>query len=311
MTDTSSQRDRVEVTGNIRQFLLAADELPSPRGAALQLIELARDPDVSIDAIARVIRSDPALTGFVLRAASAARFGRTERPLDLRQSVVRLGMNIVRAHAVALSLVSNKPRFMSRRFDYNAFWTASLLNAAVMEALARQRGDLPAAEAFTLGLLSDVGLLAFATAAPASYDLALDRAANSSDPVEAVEQETFGFDRHELSAVLLADWGLPTSLADVVYWQRDPEGGGFAPDSRSYRLACGLQLASLLAQTCLADEPPADAVATIYLRAAILDLAPDDARGLASEALTELPLWTGLVGLPKPRIAALPSTWVD
>lgn len=311
MTDTASQRDRVQVTGNIREFLLAADELPSPRGAALQLIELARDPEVSIDAVVRVIRSDPALTGFVLRAASAARFGRTERPLDLRQSVVRLGMNIVRAHAVALSLVSNKPKVMSRRFNYNAFWTGSLLTASVMEALARHRGDLPAAEAFTLGLLSDVGLLAFATAAPASYDLALDRAAQSSEPTEIVEQQTFGFDRHELSAVLLADWGIPTSLADVVYWQCNPEGGGFEADSRSYRLACGLQLASLLAGTCLADEPDPDAVATIYLRAAILDLTPDDARKLASEALMELPTWTGLVGLPKPRIAALPSSWVD
>lgn len=311
MTDTSPLRDRVQVTGNIREFLLAADELPSPKGAALQLIELARDPEVSIDAVVRVIRSDPALTGFVLRAATAARFGRTERPLDLRQSVVRLGMNIVRAHAVALSLVSNKPKILSRRFNYNGFWTGSLLTASVMEALARHRGDLPAAEAFTLGLLSDVGLLAFATAAPASYDLALDRAAQSSEPVEIVEQQTFGFDRHELSAVLLADWGIPTSLADVVYWQCNPEGGGFDADTRSYRLACGLQLASLLAETCLADQPDPDAVATIYLRAAILDLTPDDARSLAGEALSELPTWTGLVGLPKPRIVALPSTWVD
>lgn len=311
MTQSTDHRDRGQVTGNIRDFLLAADELPSPRGAALQLIELSRDPEVSIDAVVRVIRSDPALSGFVLRAASAARFGRTERPLDLRQSVVRLGMNIVRAHAVALSLVANRPKVTSRRFDYNAFWTASLLNAAVMEALARHRGDLPASEAFTLGLLSDIGLLAFATAAPASYDLALERAAQSPEPVESVEQQVFGFDRHELSAVLLADWGIPTALADVVYWQRDPEGGGFESDSRSYNLACGLQLAARLAETCLAEQADVDSVATVYLRAAILDLTPDETRALATDALTELPMWTELVKLPKPHIAALPSSWVD
>lgn len=118
MNSASNQRDRGQVTGNIRDFLLAADELPSPRGAALQLIELARDPEVRIDAVVRVIRSDPALSGFVLRAASAARFGRTERSLDLQQAVIRLGMNIVRAHAVALSLVTNRPKVTSKRFDY-------------------------------------------------------------------------------------------------------------------------------------------------------------------------------------------------
>ena len=311
MNSASNPRDRSQVTGNIRDFLLAADELPSPRGAALQLIELARDPDVRIDAVVRVIRSDPALSGFVLRAASAARFGRTERSLDLQQAVIRLGMNIVRAHAVALSLVTNRPKVTSKRFNYNAFWTSSLLNAAVMEALARHRGDLPAAEAFTLGLLSEIGTLAFATGAPATYDLALEKAARGAEPVESVEIATFGFDRHELSAVLLADWGLPTSLADVVYWQCDPEGGGFEPDSRSYRLACGLQLATKLADTCLAAQPDPDSVATIYLRAAILDLTPEETRKLAMDALAELPMWTDLVRLPKPAITALPSSWVN
>ncbi|AYH44135.1 HDOD domain-containing protein [Azoarcus sp. DN11] len=311
MNSASNQRDRGQVTGNIRDFLLAADELPSPRGAALKLIELARDPEVRIDAVVRVIRSDPALSGFVLRAASAARFGRTERSLDLQQAVIRLGMNIVRAHAVALSLVANRPKVTSKRFNYNAFWTASLLNAAVMEALAAHRGDLPASEAFTLGLLSEIGTLAFATAAPATYDLTLEQAARSADPVETAEIATFGFDRHELSAVLLADWGIPTALADVVYWQRDPEGGGFDPDSRSYRLACGLQLATRLSETCLAAQPDAETVGTVYLRAAILDLTPEETRRLATDALAELPVWTDLVRLPRPVIAALPSSWVD
>ncbi|NMG42724.1 HDOD domain-containing protein [Aromatoleum toluvorans] len=311
MNSASTQRDRGQVTGNIRDFLLAADELPSPRGAALKLIELARDPEVRIDAVVRVIRSDPALSGFVLRAASAARFGRTERSLDLQQAVIRLGMNIVRAHAVALSLVANRPKVTSKRFNYNAFWTTSLLTAAVMESVAAHRGDLPAAEAFTLGLLSEIGTLAFATAAPATFDLTLEQAARVSEPVETAEIATFGFDRHELSAVLLADWGIPTALADVVYWQRDPEGGGFDPESRSYRLACGLQLATRLSETCLAAQPDAETVGTVYLRAAILDLTPEETRKLAMDALAELPIWTDLVRLPKPVITALPSSWVD
>jgi len=318
MNDSVGHRDRGKVVGNIRDFLLAAEALPSPRGAALQLIELSRDPETSIDAVVKVIRSDPALSGFVLRAASAARFGRTERALDLKHAVVRLGMNIVRAHALALSLAGSRVRSDCARFDYNAFWTGALLNAAVMEALARYRGDLPAPEAFTLGLLSDIGKLAFATAAPAAYDRVLERSAEecagqdpAQDGVDRFEQEAFGFDHHELSAVLLADWGLPTMLADVVYWQSDPEGGGFTAESRAYRLACGLQFATRLAETCLADEADVDSVGTVYLRGAILELSPDEVRTLATEALGELPGWTELVRLPKPRISALPSSWVS
>ena len=311
MKESTNLRDRDEVAGSIRDFLLAAESLPSPRGAALQLLELSRDPDTSIDAVVRVIRSDPALSGFVLRAASAARFGRLERALDLHQAVVRLGMNIVRAHALALSLAGHRPNTGSVRFDYQAFWTGALLDAAVMEALARHRGDLPTAEAFTLGLLSDIGKLAFATAKPDDYDRVLERGAACHDDLDAFEREVFGFDHRELSAVLLADWGIPTALADVVYWQCDPEGGGFAEDSRAYRLASGLQFASRLARTCLAAQPDPESVDAVYLRGAVLELAPEESRALATEALSELPEWTALVGLPEPVIATLPAQWAE
>lgn len=311
MEDSLGARDPKVVVGSIRDFLVDAEALPSPKGAALQLIELSRDPDASIADVVKVIRSDPALSGFVLRAASAARFGRSERALDLQHAVVRLGLNIVRAHALALSLASSKQRISCASFDYNAFWSASLLDAAVMEALARHRGDIPAAEAFTLGLLSDIGKLAFATAAPQVYDGVLRAAVTADGGEEAVEKQTFGFDRHELSAVLLADWGIPTTLADVVYWQCDPEGGGFDPDSRSYRLASGLQFAARLVETCMGSSADAEKVATVYLRAATLDLSPEEARSLAAEALAELPVWTGLVGLPNPVVRNWPVNWSD
>jgi len=311
MNESTNLRDHDEVVGSIRDFLLAAESLPSPRGAALQLLELSRDPETSIDAVVRVIRSDPALSGFVVRAASAARFGRTERALDLQHAVIRLGMNIVRAHALALSLTSYRPNTGCRHFDYFAFWTHALLNAAMMEALAGHRGDLPKAEAFTLGLLSNIGQLAFATARPDDYDRVLASDATRPEQLGCAEREVFGFDHRELSAVLLADWGIPTALADVVYWQCDPEGGGFAPDSRAYRLACGLQFAARLAQTCLATQPDPDSVAAVYLRGAVLDLSPDESRELATEALGELPAWTALVGLPKAAITRLPVDWAS
>jgi HD-like signal output (HDOD) protein len=311
MEDSQVARDPKVVVGSIRDFLVDAEALPSPKGAALQLIELSRNPDASITDVVKVIRSDPALSGFVLRAASAARFGRTERALDLQHAVVRLGLNIVRAHALALSLASSNQRISCPSFDYNAFWSASLLDAAVMEALARHRGDIPAAEAFTLGLLSDIGKLAFATAAPQQYDGVLRKAATVDGGDEAAEKQTFGFDRHELSAVLLADWGIPTTLADVVYWQCDPEGGGFDADSRSYRLACGLQFAARLVETCMGPSADSEMVATVYLRAATLDLSPEEAKSLAAEALAELPVWTGLVGLPAPVVHNWPVSWPD
>ncbi|THF60247.1 HDOD domain-containing protein [Pseudothauera rhizosphaerae] len=296
-------RNPDETRGQIRRFLLDAESLPSPKGAAVRLIELARDPNASIDETVRVIQTDPALTGFVVRAANAARFGGIERTLDLKRSVVRVGMQMVRAHALAMSMIRDNNKLRCPRFNYNRFWTESLYTAVLMDILARRYREFRPGEAFVLGLLAGVGRLAFATAAPEEYSVVLERAAAHGAPLELLEQQAFGFDHHELSSVLLADWGVPTELADIVYWQCDPEGGGFAPESRPYLLAGVLQLAAGLAAEALAPPEEGGGSGIVYLRAALLELDEADVAELTAEALTELRDWlqtTGLPPLPKP-----------
>ncbi|AUL98822.1 MAG TPA: HDOD domain-containing protein [Pseudothauera hydrothermalis] len=291
-------RNPDDTRGRIRRFILDAEALPSPKGAALRLIELARDPDASIDETVRVIQTDPALTGFVVRAANAARFGGIERTLDVKRAVVRVGMQMVRAHALAISMIRDHKKLRCKHFDYTRFWTESLYTAVLMDKLAERYREFRLGEAFVLGLLAGVGRLAFATAAPDDYGVVLARAAARGVPLELLEQEAFGFDHHELSAVLLADWGVPTELADVVYWQCDPEGGGLKPDSRPYRLAGVLQLAAGLAAEAVAAPEQDGASGIVYLRAALLELEPADMAALTAQALVELREWLQLIGLP-------------
>lgn len=300
MTSRTQRRDPDENIANIRSFLLAAEALPSPKGAALRLIELANDPAAGVSEAVEVIRTDPALTGFVIRAANAARFGNVERTLDLGRAVTRVGMAMVREHALALSMLRDQPQLRCEPFDYTGFWTESLYTATLLDALARRFRVFRPGEAFVLGLLAGIGRLAFATAAPADYALVLQRAATGGAPLAALEQQVFGFNHHELSSVLLADWGIPTELADVIYWQCDPEGGGFAPDSRPYRLAGLLQLGAGMATVDLAADSADSGL--VYLRAAVLELDEEAIVALRDEARAELREWLQTIGLPLPSI---------
>lgn len=298
---TRPPRNHEHTRGQIRRFILDAESLPSPKGAALRLIELARDPNASIDETVRVIQTDPALTGFVVRAANAARFGGIERTLDLKRAVVRVGMQMVRAHALAISMIRDNKKLGCKHFDYIRFWTESLYTAVLMDNLAKRYREFRPGEAFVLGLLAGVGRLAFATAAPDDYDVVLARATSRGVPLELLEQEAFGFDHHELSSVLLADWGVPTELADVVYWQCDPEGGGLLPDSRPYRLAGVLQLAAGLSAEAVAAPEEEGASGIVYLRAALLELDDEDIAELTADAMVELRDWLQMIGLPPLR----------
>lgn len=312
MDITLMPRERENVLRDIREFLVGAEQLPSPKGTAVQLMTIARDPRADVSDAVRVVKSDPALAGFVLRAANSARFGGLVKAVDLQRAVIRLGMNMIRVYAITLSMMGEKPRQRCPEFDYPGFWTRALLTGLVAARLAGLRDGFPPEEAFSLGLLGSIGRLAFATAAPAEYGALLRQHLKQSSPtLEEREQQHFGFDHHELSAVLLVDWGLPAKLADVVYWQCDPEAGGFPPHAREHQMAGALQLAATVAELSFLDAVEPAAVSGAYLRAALLDLAPEDMRRITAEALGELAAWSSLTGIAAPTRALTPADWPD
>ncbi|MDX5445714.1 MAG: HDOD domain-containing protein [Zoogloeaceae bacterium] len=302
MNPVVSSRPQHEVVRDIRNFLVSADALPSPQGTALRIVEMARDPDSSLEDIVSVVKTDPALTGFVLRAASAARFHAMRGTANVQTAVQRLGLNAVRSHALVLSLISQSAKLHCEGFNYHHFWVSSLHTGILTEAFALAAHNQSADDTFSLGLLSSIGMLAFATAEPAEYARLLSFARTSRSEIEPLEREVFGFDHHELSAVLLVDWQLPTSTADIIYWQRDPEGGGFAAGSTPYLLTCVLRLANSLSSHVLDPADGGDHLAMARLRAAILELEPALVQEVLSESLVALREWTHLVSLPMPLI---------
>jgi putative nucleotidyltransferase with HDIG domain len=73
-----------------------------------------------------------------------------------------------------------------------------------------------AEEAFTAGMLHDVGKVFLATHVPSEFAASLERASANHEPLIAVEKAMFGASHAELGAYLLGIWGLPQSIVDAV-----------------------------------------------------------------------------------------------
>lgn len=296
-------RVRDAVLGDIRSFLVSGADFPSPKGVALRLAELARDPDAGVADAAKLVKTDAGLTAFVLRAANAARYGSGPAVVDVQRAVVRLGMGLLRIHAIAVSVMQQHLQGRCANFDYGGFWRESLLTAVLTEALARRCDGFPREEAFALGMLGGIGRLAFATSAPDEYAVVL-AVGHGDTELLAAERRIFGFDHNELTAVLLADWGVPTHLADVVYWKQDPEAGGFTRDSVPHKLAGALQLAEGMARLMFGQGDPAP----LLVRAGMLDISPEELQAMAREALQQWGEWARSIDLrPGSRPPAVPD----
>src|SRR5262245_14680811 len=97
--------------------------LPSPPGAALQVLKLTQEQDVSLAQVADTLAADPALSVRLLKYANSALVGVSREVTTVREAVVLLGMRAVRMMALSFSLVSTDDRRSCPGFDYTRFWS--------------------------------------------------------------------------------------------------------------------------------------------------------------------------------------------
>ncbi len=231
--------------------LKATDRLPSPSGTALAIIKLVQRDDATPQQVAQLLQTDPALSGRVLNLANSATFGARRPVVSLQDAVVLIGMTAVRNFALSLSLVGKHATGACSGFDYPRFWSRSLMLAVANAGmLARDRTVAPE-EAFTLGLLTDIGRLALATAWPDLYSQCLKGADDPS--LLTREQQHFAIDHDALSDLLLADWGLPGLFIDALKQSRQPSTDPSDTD-RVVKLARQLAFAGHLCDYCLAED---------------------------------------------------------
>jgi diguanylate cyclase (GGDEF)-like protein len=201
------QLDELKLTGN----------LPSPTGVGLSILRLTRQEDYSIGELSRIIQTDPALTGRIIKLANGAMRNGLESVTTTDEAAMRLGVRTVRNLALGFTLVSGNRTGECPSFDYEAYWARSLGAAVCAQALAAElRLALPA-DAFTCGLLSNVGSLALASIHTDRYSAILEQARGDGPRgLLDLERDGLDLDHRELGGAMLRDWKLPESFAFAV-----------------------------------------------------------------------------------------------
>ena len=180
---------------------------------ATRIIRMAEDDRFSAQELGRTVSMDQALTLTVLRLANSAFYGLPRRITTLRDSVVLLGFREVKALAVAACLMDGgeMPAFM----DYVRFWLNSVTIGLLAETLADAEGRDPT-DAFTAGILHNVGRLALAQHRPVWLERTVQQAGESGRPIHDVQRERLGFSDAELGAAMARGWGFPERLVEAV-----------------------------------------------------------------------------------------------
>ncbi|UJP05221.1 MAG: diguanylate cyclase [Nitrosomonas sp.] len=226
--------------------------LPSPKGVALALLELCKQEDVTIGEITKLIQTDPALSGRLVQRANAAKI--TTRSISsVAEAVSRVGLSAVKQLAMGFSLIDQYRQGPSTGFDYQAFWSHSLLMAIAMQELGKVARAAPPDELFSCGLLMRIGRMALATVYPEKYTEILKEQPSDID-LSRLEQIHLHTDHNELTAALLVNFGFPPIFIECIYYHEDPDASSFSDGSRPYQIVQLLHLGKQIADFALSGD---------------------------------------------------------
>lgn len=224
------------MTAEIERALRLCPDLPSLSGVALQIVEMGRDPDVDVGALASTLAHDPALTSKILRVANSPLYSQRRRCENLRQAVMLLGLNATLTLALSFSLADSLRGATAGTEIVDRVWRRSLLAATAARLVGQAQGLESVEELFLAGLLQDIGILAFRAALPERYRVLLRESADHDD-LAARERDALGSDHAEAGAWLMRQWGLPDYLPLAAGGSHRPAAARAPAELRQF-LAC-------------------------------------------------------------------------
>jgi HD-like signal output (HDOD) protein len=214
----------VDRDAKIRRIVGGVDKLPTPPDLFFELSRLMHSPTTSVSDVAKVVTRDPGLSAKLLQLVNSAYFGTGQSTTSIQQAVALLGTDRLRYIALTASV------FSSPDGDSNSGFSLQQMQQDSMRAawLARSFAE-PAArdEAFASTLLHDVGRVVLALSKGTNFRTVTERV-QSGERLIDVEIDVFGVTHADVGARLLAIWGLPSSIVDVVQFHHDP---GSAPET--------------------------------------------------------------------------------
>lgn len=187
--------------------------LPTLPQVALEIINLADNPDVALPALAKIISRDAALVGKTLKTVNSSFYGLSHTVSSVEHALVVLGLDGIKTVALGFSLVAGLKKTKPQGgFDHLTYWRRSLYSATAARVFAERFVGTYVEEAFLSALLMDVGMLALDQVLGKEYATVTGRAPSHSG-LAPLEMAKLGMTHAEVAGVLAEHWKLPEILS--------------------------------------------------------------------------------------------------
>lgn len=216
------QIPEVESKFNINEVI--NDIKPIPQ-IALKVIRYINDGYQSMSSIAEEIRQDQILTAKVLQLSNSAYINPGRKITSIDRALVLLGEK--RILLLTLSVFTEMFYQQSEQgysLTKGGLFHHAIRAAALADKLALYTHLVSPDEAYTAGLLHDIGKTALDQVMVHDYPLFYKKMTDETDlALTEIEKELFGYSHTDVGDILADRWDLPDILGEAIRFHHQPE----------------------------------------------------------------------------------------
>ncbi|NNE65807.1 MAG: HDOD domain-containing protein [Pyrinomonadaceae bacterium] len=217
--DTILENDR------LRGAVTHLKNVPSLPVVYCDLMEEVNKVDPSIKRVAQIVGSDIGMTAKILQIANSAFFGFRKSVSSPVEAVRFLGLDTITSLALAVGVFAQFGKQVNTGY-ISEIWNHSTKVARMARDIASIERPTVAEDAFTAGLLHDIGEVVMAANAPRAYSETRDFGEFETLLRLNAEREKFGATHYEIGAYLLNLWGIPNRVVEAVAFHHTPSKAG-------------------------------------------------------------------------------------
>ena len=225
----------------LREVVAQMKAIPSLPDTYNKVIDELRSPDPALRRVGDIIQQDVGMTAKLLQHVNSAHFSLRRHLSDVHEAISVLGLETISTLVLGIGIFSQFPGKEEQEL-IESLWAHSLAVGRRAKALASRVAPVWAADAFTAGLLHDLGKVVLAVNFPAEYAEMQRLVEHGHLTATEAENQVLGICPSSLGAYLLELWGLPNSIVEAVAFFSQPSIYG----AYSFRPLTAVHLANTL-----------------------------------------------------------------
>jgi putative nucleotidyltransferase with HDIG domain len=205
------------------RILDSLKDLPPMPQVAQKAREVISNPNSSFSELAKVIEIDQAILTRVLKIANSSYYGLSGKVSTVQHAAVVLGSKAL-MEILNLACSSEILGGLLRGYDLDAgdLWTHSLAVAAGSQLIARRVNPRLEQDAFTAGVIHDVGKVILDPYILERKEAFRAFVADGKDSFLNAENHILGFDHATLAMEACRKWKIPDPITKAIQYHHDP-----------------------------------------------------------------------------------------